>query len=257
MACQIGDVVGLWLPATGIDVSVASLTGAACTRYADANVTTSNAFASAINNYALDLEFLTGPPYLAVTGDSIAEGHPTYHGVQDSGPDGTVAHEIWNQLRSRVPRIQYQNHAKGSQTFAWALSTGVPACVAVSPHTIVVACGVNDISTGRTWNDVEADLDAIKALVVPPMRLALQEILPWTAGDDTQAATLRTYNTNLLTWCTANCVQLIRCHDAMGQNRVSTGQLDDLATANDLDGVHLTDAGVDALAAIYAKQLQR
>lgn len=44
--------------------------------------------------------------------------------------------------------------------------------------------------------------------------------------------------------------------DVFGQIRISTGQLDDLKAAYSQDGVHLTQAGVDAMAAIWKSALE-
>ena len=151
--------------------------------------------------------------------------------------------------------FEYQNMSLGSQTFAWVLSTGAPAAIAVQPRAILIHCGVNDIATARSWANVEADLDGIAALITTE-DLWIDEILPWTNGSDGQAATVRTWNDNLATWCAANGAHLIACHDAMGQVRSGTGELDDLKTAYDQDGVHLSTAGVDALAQIIKTALQ-
>jgi hypothetical protein len=259
MVCRAGDLPGMFIPnqaSTTPVIGTSTYVQNAAIMFVSADVLTSDVFGTGIDNLALDVEFLGGAPYLAATGDSIAEGHPNYHGVEHTGPAGTITNEIWHQLQARIPSLQYQNHALGSQGFIWALSTGVPACMAVSPHTVIVMCGVLDIMDERPWEDVQADLASIKALVLPPARLAVAEVLPWTAATDAQAGAIRTHNANLATWCTANGVQLLRTHDAMGKVRVATGELDDLKASYDADGIHLTDAGADAMAAIIRPQLR-
>jgi hypothetical protein len=81
-------------------------------------------------------------------------------------------------------------------------------------------------------------------------------LLPWTNGSDGQAGTVRTWNANLAVWCAANGAHLIECHDPMGQVRISTGELDDMKTAYNQDGVHLSTVGVDALAQIIKTAFQ-
>jgi lysophospholipase L1-like esterase len=78
----------------------------------------------------------------------------------------------------------------------------------------------------------------------------ISEILPWTAGTDANAATIRSFNGSLATWCAANGATLVLCHDTMGMIRASTGEIDDLNTAYDYDGVHLTATGVVKMAQI-------
>lgn len=98
-------------------------------------------------------------------------------------------------------------------------------------------------------------MDTFLAALPAGTSLFVNEILPYTSGNDTQAATIRTLNANYATWCAENGATLIQCHDAMGQVRASTGELDDLATAYNHDGAHLTTAGVDKLAEIVAQAL--
>jgi hypothetical protein len=156
----------------------------------------------------------------------LRAGATTYQSFYNTGPAGTLAHQIPEALRTLIGSslLEYQNHAGAGTTYAWTLATGIVSAIAAQPSAILI-------------------------LVTTP-QLLIAEILPWTAGTDDQAATLRTWNTNLAAWCAANSATLIPCHDAMAKTRVSTGHLDDLATAYDDDGVHLTQAGVDAYAAI-------
>lgn len=257
--CQIGDVCGLWLSVTGNGIRLK--TGGAL-RFTTGDITTTNAFAST-SAFTLDLEMQGAPPFLAVSGDSIAEGHnvgASWHGVLHTGGgfgiSGTPTSEIMNQLRGLIgSTFEYQNGALGSQDYSWVASTGAPFCDGTLATALLMHCGVNDVAAARTWSAVETDLNTIKALIGAGQHLFIDEILPWTAGNDTQADTIRTFNGNLATWCAANSATLISCHDAMGQMRGSTGQLDDLLTAYNQDGVHLTQAGVDAMATIWKNAL--
>jgi hypothetical protein len=173
-----------------------------------------------------------------------------FESFYDDGPIGNPTAQIMNQIAQNV---HFENHADGSQTFAWVASTGIVSASASLAPAIFIHCGVNDVAANRTWSSIEADLDTIKAAVRSDQTLVMDEILPWTAADDTKAALIRTYNTNLAVWATANDVILILCHDTMGQIRVSTGELDDLKTAyNKGDGIHLSQAGVDTMAVFWS-----
>jgi hypothetical protein len=270
LAVAPGDIPGLHMAAVGSSIKADVLTKALLTRYVNSDVTTSDAFGNTIAWY-MDWELFTHNPYLAVTGDSIAEGHnnggstsaSSWHsrfsdvsivGV-GSAPGGLATSEIANQLRGLVSGLQYQNQSLGGQGFDWCRTTGVPACVVLKPHTILIHSGFNDVFNAVAWADVESDLNAIKALLVAGEQLLIDEILPSNNLDDVQAATVRTYNGNLATWCAANGATLIVCHDEMGQVRVSTGQMDDYIAAYTSDGTHLSTAGVDKMAEIIKRYL--
>lgn len=272
LAVTQADIPGLYNPADNA-MYVTEAVMALPPRYGSGDVTANYTF-PATGTKALAFELRGHRPYLAVTGDSIAEGHnnggPTsansWHGplhdtnVVRSVPGGVRSSEIAWQLRSKVgggTLLEYQNLAMGGQNYAWVSTTGAPAAIAVQPHTLLIHCGVNDVSGGREWAWVLANLNTIKALVAASVtqRLLICEILPWTAGTDEQAATIRTWNANLAAWCANNGATLVHGHDAMAQVRASTGERDDLLAAYDQDGVHLTTAGVDAYAAIIRQYL--
>jgi hypothetical protein len=238
----------------GVATSVGSVI-----KYAAGDLSAEASLTSTTSDFAFLMEFVGEGPELCVTGDSIAEGSGNgaakfYGHFQDAVAfGGASSSEMGYWVAKLLGNITYQNLAKGNQTFAWVLSTGIPACVAAAPDKILIHCGVNDVNTSRLWSAVESDLDAIRLLVPLTTELFIDEILPWTNGDtDEQALTIRTFNTNLATWCQANSATLILCHDAMGQVRTATGELDDLLADYDQDGVHLTTAGLYALARLQA-----
>jgi len=174
-------------------------------------------------------------------------------------PGGNPLSEIMAQVKVRIPLLQYQNHALSTNTYAWGLSTGVPASLAVHPKYVIVGFGLNDIDQNRTWSQVESDLNAIKALFDASIseNLLISEIQPRTYFDDAKSAIVRAWNVNLADWCTANDATLIICHDALGQIRPSTGEIDDLLSAYNQDQTHLTHAGVDKYAEIIANYIGR
>lgn len=269
-----GDIPGMYVTradgrAWSWDLSSPARTSINDTRYANSDVVESNEFSS-ISSSVVELECFGYAPFAAFTGDSIFEGHNTatnYHGtMHDAITSGTMT--IPGGILSSEPgfmtalasdfAFNYQNLALGSQTYAWIASTGAPACFAAKAHTVIILCGVNDVSGGRVWADVEANLDTIKTSfdASESDRLMICEILPWTAGTDAQAATLRTFNANLATWCAANGATLIKTHDKMAKIRTTTRLLDDMATAyNHTDNVHLSEAGVAKLGEIIYQAL--
>jgi len=256
LAVKAGDAVGIWLGDNDAELAVSSQSGSHVI-YGD-GLLVDTSTVTQLSNFAMDLELLGPAMDLAITGDSIVEGHNgtnEYHGylhtAERFGGDETC--EIGAQIRAiKGTSWYYENHALGSQTFEWVAGNGMQSVLLNPTASIWIHCGVNDVASARTWSQVEDNLDKIRSVIPENTNLYISEILPWTNGDDTEAATIRTWNGYLATWCSANNATLIVCHDAMGKIRVSTGELDDLATAYDEDGVHLTEVGVSALAAIVA-----
>lgn len=266
---QMGDCPGVYMPDANekVNLTVTATDGYIGTRYVSgADITTSNAFATT-SVREIDIDCLGNRPFLACAGNSIMAGNanqnPFWYNIWSGSnasvtvPGGEPTSEIPNQIRARVPTLQYQNQAKGGLTWNWQVTTGVPACVAIDPRIIVIHSGLNDVIAGRVWADVLADMDSVRALVPATVKLLIDEITPGSAGyaSDAQAATIRTFNANYATWCAANNATLVKCHDEMAQIRVSTGELDDLLAAYDQDGRHFTAAGVDKAAEIIRRYL--
>lgn len=267
MACQPGDVLGVWIVGgTGTaqaQIKTKSITGGIRWLAGDITGTSQNFSVNVLANNELDMEGLSNPPSFCATGDSIAEGHNegTWHSFYDTGPKGVMTAEIWHQLRGLAGdgvTLQFQNHALGGQDYTWVVSTGLVSALDRAPYAIFIHCGVNDVIHLRTWDDVAGSLGSVKSLFAASSSkvLLLNEILPWTNGTDEQNGMIRAYNANLASWVSANNdiagkrIKLVICHDAMGQVRASTGQLDDLLSIYNYDGVHLSSAGVNAMAAI-------
>lgn len=266
-----GDIWGVYLSyntsATAAQVSAKSLAG--CTNYYETGDITSAGWSPSlhVDNFRMNMRVFGTPANVGYTGDSIMAGH---NAGADWRPylDNIVAGigPVGGTPSSAIPFVCQQtnglnalfvNASKGSQTFAWVASTGGPAITNEQANVMVVHCGVNDVNTARSWTDVAADLDSVRTMHARPKPLFVSEILPWTAGSDAQAATIRTWNTNLAGWCTTNAATLLPMHDALGQLRISTGYLDDLLAAYDQDGVHLTQAGVNAYSTRLYQALRR
>lgn len=263
---QVGDVLSLFVPSGDAIINSTNtlLTDLRWAGSAAGDITANTNFTTT-NDKQINIEAFSTSPYLVVVGDSIAEGHngaANWHGsLHDIAltvlPGGEPSSEIANQLRGLIGNgsvLMYQNLGLGSQGFAYLASTSIPAAHALKPNTIIVHCGVNDIFSGRTWANVETDLNTIKDAITTE-RLLIDEILPCTNATDLQAASIRTFNTNLAVWCAANDARLVHCWSAFGQARISTDTNDDLLAAYSQDGTHLSAAGVNALAAIWKQYL--
>jgi lysophospholipase L1-like esterase len=252
--CLPGDRVGLYLYGSLNQLNVSTQAGEGA-RYATGDLTTVSSTEALLSGYSLNIRFEGVPPFLIGTGDSIMEGHnqpPQWHTHYHNGPAGRMdASPLW-QLCNLIPDLEAQNYGQGSQTWA-GTALKVAAIAAQMPWGVIVHCGVNDVSAGRSWAAIQADMDTFRAGLPDGTKLYINEVLPWTAGADAKAADLRALNANYASWCAANGATLVPCHDAMGQLRSSTGHLDDLLAAYNYDGVHLSvPSGVSALAALMA-----
>jgi lysophospholipase L1-like esterase len=232
-------------------IGVTTSTGSVI-KYENGDLSTLAGLTSTVNGFEFLMELLGDGPDVAYTGDSIVEGNGTANPNFGHFQDAVAA---WQYPQASTPYwinrwtgLTHHNLCKGSQTFAWVLSTGVPACVAANPKSILIHCGVNDINLGRSWASVLSDLNAIRVLVPMTVHLLLDEILPWSNGSPENAVTVRTFNANLAAWCLANHATLVRCHDAFKDPSDPDNMIDEL----DSDGVHLSMQGVLKLARLQA-----
>jgi len=259
--CLPGDYLGLYIT-TPAKIYVSNLSeGAASIRYTAGDITESNQFLTLSNGFVMNITAVADTPFMAVTGDSIAEGmnQGVWHGYF-GGPAGDLNACIMHRLSLSIAADgktfgNYRDFADGTRKWDWCLTTGIPACIASGASAIWIHVGVNDVQAGRTWAAVESDMDAIRALIPTETALYVDEILPWSDGTDVQNATIRLWNTYYAAWCLVNNATLVQCHDDMGQVRISTGEIDDLKTAYDYDGVHLSQVGVSAMAELWKYSL--
>lgn len=261
ISIEPGDQIGVYHIANSSDAAIAGKDDTGCiVKFGTGDLSTVAALGSELSNYSLMLEFLGSCPDVAFTGDSIIAGANTatpqvgnYDDTSQahSRPEATMPWWIRKYLAANGINFNYANLGRGSQTFAWVLSTGVPDCLLLNPKSILIHCGVNDVSAGRSWSAVESDLNAIRVLVPYTTHLLIDEILPWTAGTAGNATTIRAFNTNLATWCLANHATLVKCHDFFKD----PADPDNMLAAYNQDGVHLTSQGVQALARIQADAL--
>ena len=254
--CRPGDYIGTYFPTANIYAS-ANTDGAASIVYTTGDVD-SGEFSSSVANLALDIEFRVKTPFMVVSGDSIAEGHNegTWDGLY-TGPAGDIDAEIMHRLSVSIASDgvsfgNYQNWADGSKDWWFVSETAITPALATGAKNVFIHVGINDIAVGRTLGQVTAYMDNVASLVASAgATLFLDEILPWTGGTDAQAAVIREWNAYYAEWCDANDAILIRCHDRMGQIRPSTGEIDDLKTEFNHDGIHLTKLGVNEMAEIW------
>lgn len=199
----------------------------------------------------------TNGPLVAYAGDSIAEGHDGYHSVQHEGPAGDERCDIARRVFwASTNVVTGTNYGHGSQTFDAILRDDVADALSTHPKYLLVHCGVNDIANGRTWPAVLADLETLRTTCVASNAiLILDDILPWNAGNDEQAATVREWNFQMSVWASTSGVHRIASHDWMGAYRASTGQMDNLRPEIAAGGVHMNAAGYALWADVILRAL--
>lgn len=271
---QPGDVLAYWI--AGSEVTSGSIgavmTGGGGLKWDDGLITgTAHTFGHTIAGDALPLEAFGLGPWVVLFGDSLPSGHGggspwvEYFDVTNA-LSGDVSRELGFRLRAlRGTDFTYQALCSGSKTVADVLSQQVPALISgtsmheselLHPLAVVMNGGVNDVATGRDWTDIQPDLDDIvTALGSTP--LVLMNIAPASTLDDTEAATVRDINSNLVTWAAGKpTVHLVDVWSLLGSLRVSTGFNDDLASVNDVgDGIHWSLAGVTTVATAVSAAL--
>jgi hypothetical protein len=267
MDARVGDFLGFTIAtgaSTSVQVETTNTVDMIGMLYLEGEATGDQGSWASIATNVLHLRAFMSPPAIAAAGDSIIRGGPIWHNfLNDAGYDiltyDLTDSPIYQIKETLSTLLEYQNGGRGSSGWESQSTTYAGPMIDTLPLVLVMHCGVNDVSNAVSWNDVEGYMDDVKILInaaSKPVHLAVAEILPWTDGDDAQAATIRTWNGSYATWCAANGATLLRCHDAMGQTRVATGELDDLKAAYDDDGVHLTSAGVVAYAAAIKVDLR-
>lgn len=198
-------------------------------------------------------------PSVAMTGDSWAAGQGG--GTEYSNPAaGQTAQPAYWMRQTLGESFTYKVWAVGGTTYAPAATTYVPDAVASGAKAIICIAGGNDLVQGRTWSQIEADLDAIAGLIGPGQHLFIVDIPPARVFSDALCVTARGWGANELpTWAAANNATLIPIRAGMAQIRPSTGELDDLHDDyyEAPDGNHpAVPVGTQALAAILLAGLE-
>lgn len=267
-----GDIVGVYHP-TGWQYRQVVTDQIINRRTVTSDVVSDNAFTTSSTSGNAAMEFYGTRPYLALVGDSIGAGLNAGESLYWVSANNSVLNKIAipggsdiNAFKSEPlyyakkmigDALSYENVSISAKTMQWGADTGVGLAIAKDPKIIVVSLGANDAINNIAWSTVEANLDSIKTQFdnSDAETLYVSEVTPHTNDNTSMAVYIRTFNSNLSTWCTSNSVPLILCHDAMGQIRAATGELDDLKTEYDYDGTHLTQAGAEALGEIVGQFL--
>jgi lysophospholipase L1-like esterase len=263
---EIGDFVGFCVQAADGDLyqpAVANITDNLGYAYVNLSASGDTGGWTTVAEKSINIRAYTRPPTFALGGDSIIAGYPDYftHTAGDGYDILTydVEDDPGYQMTRVMGLVEYQNHGLAGTRWINYLDLQLDDLLATLPLVVVVALGINDVNAGTTWATIEEHMDELAAAVAAasdPIHLAIAEILPWTAGTDAQAATIREWNAKYATWCNANGATILRCHDALAKPRASTGELDDMLDAYAGSGVHLSRDGKLAYAKAICNDLK-
>lgn len=201
--------------------------------------------------------YMTSPDFVII-GDSIPAGHPGHFSSAETNDSNAfdATSTIGYKLAALWGNKKYQNTGIGSQTTANIAARIAADCVNLSPAHAVLEGGVNDIAGAvsqatfiANWTTI---LDAVTAAGIIPVVL---KILPWTNGTNANLQTRDSFNAALVSLCASYpTAKVADASSLAGQFRVGgdPGNLWDIKTADNADGVHFNAAGHQDIAqAIY------
>ncbi|MFC1613280.1 SGNH/GDSL hydrolase family protein [Patescibacteria group bacterium] len=266
---QEGDFYGyrLVISTTGMPVQLFARTSqtGVTTYYADEessatdyNWTSKLSMAGAV----VPIEMHMQAPQVVFIGDSIMQGataHTSYLMTTDeSAPETTIEYQL-----SALTGYTYQNMGIGSQTTANISVRFTADVLNLKPKIVVIEGGVNDIAGSvaksvfiANWTSM---LDAAQADSSITSIIVLK-ILPWTNGTTVQMQTRDDWNASLSTLASSYSKAIVvDANSYVGQFRAGgdEGNLWDIQTAHNADGVHFNQAGHTQIAQAIADNLPK
>lgn len=198
--------------------------------------------------------YVTQGPHGVTIGDSILAGHSANYSKAEGTTTISTTSDVAEYLKTMLALDSIVNFGIGGQTTTQIAARFAADVVALRPRWCLINGGVNDIAGGvitestflANWTTM---LDAAEAAGIYAICLP---ILPWTDGTAAQNRTRDTWNASLRTLIESySCARYVADPlTLMAQSRVGgdSGNLWDIKTAYDLDGVHFTVAGYAMLA---------
>jgi lysophospholipase L1-like esterase len=180
-------------------------------------------------------------------------------GIGDSIMDGVGAGSMV-QYAAATLGVPYTVHGHSGYTMAALVTLFDTEVLPDAPSHAVLEGGVNDVNQGATAAAVVANwtamLDKCVAADIIPV---VVPILPWTNGTAAQNTTVDAINEQVLVLCASTYPTAIvaDARSAVGQARAGgpEGNLWDIQTAYNSDGVHFTAGGEQAIGAVIAAAL--
>jgi hypothetical protein len=190
-------------------------------------------------------------PMIICIGDSISESSPWHSSMVAVGEAPFDPTKSWiYQIYNSDNRFIYQNCGNGTDNKTADVAGNFDRdIVAKKPKFVCIDGGVNDINTSvlkaafiANWTSI---LDKCNTNGITPI---VFKIMPWTNGTNTQMQTRDDWNASLVTlfnsYSKPNWI-IIDFDSDLGQFRAGgdAGNLWDIKTAYNQDGVHYTEAG--------------
>ncbi|MDD4972573.1 MAG: GDSL-type esterase/lipase family protein [Paludibacter sp.] len=271
LAVQEGDYVGYRMEATGNGFYFFARTSqTGVSSYLITNTTpsendynwTATPPNTVMSGAVLPIELYMTAPQVAFIGDSIIAGHPAHYSFLETTATTNINSTIEKQF-GNLTGYTYQNMGIGSQETANISARFTADIINLKPKIVVIEGGVNDIAGSvakstfiANWTSI---LDAAQANSSITTIIVLK-ILPWTNGSTAQMQTRDDWNSSLATLAAGYSKAIVvDASSYVGQFRAGgdAGNLWDIQTAYNQDGVHFNQAGHTQIAQAIADNLPK
>jgi lysophospholipase L1-like esterase len=209
--------------------------------------------------------FAMQAPLIVAIGDSITQSTAVNYSLIWAGD--TLAFDFdksWEgKLYNLDNRCVYQNMGHGGDTTTQMLARFDTDVILLKPRICLIQGGVNDIFGGviTKMTYLSNIKDMLDKCVTNGIYAVISEIMPWTNGSNAQMQIRDLWTADLRTLVAAYTKKkafLINWDTILGKNRVGgdIGNLWDIKTVYDGDGVHFNEAGYSAIADEIYKVIQ-
>lgn len=184
---------------------------------------------------------------IVAIGDSIMAGHSGHYTYLENSMIDVKVNSITYQLSILDDKYIYQNMSVGGNTSGQVLLRFTNDCINLKPKIALMNMGVNDIGNGISkvtfFNNWTTILNACQSSGIIPV---VCKINPWTNGTTEQMRIKENWMPELKVLVNSYVGSVwVDCDAILGKFRTGgdEGNLWDLKTEYDLDGVHCTLAG--------------
>ena len=203
-------------------------------------------------------------PLAVGIGDSIIAGHPAHNTYLEAvrTVDTAIPNQIMYQLNQINSDYVYQNMGIGGDDSSETLTRFTKDCINLKPKLALINPSVNDISGGviskaTFLSNYTTMLDACVTNNIVPV---VFKMMPWTSGSNANMQKRDDWMADLqaLTATYSNSVW-VDFDVTIGKFRTGgdVGNLWDIQTAYNADGVHLNLAGYTAAAALINTEIRK